>query len=162
MIDVDFNSDNLWGLYTALSMRDRARIFRSAMRRSANELKAEAFKNLVKAVHVRDRAAMRKTIWTKIYTRTAGFRVSVAGNNHCYPSRMKNRKGNVRELPLARWLEDGTQESRRTGKGYLRGQLPAIGFLGEAAEQLRESTTSRLQSNLMTYIEKEARKYGCI
>lgn len=162
MIDVNFDNTNLWGLMGALKMRDRIRLFKGALHRSANELKNEAARILMSEVNVRDRSAMRKTIWTKVYTHTAGFRVSVAGNNHLYPSRMRNRKGGVRMLPLGRWLETGTTENRETGKGYFRGQLPSIGFLAKAQANIGDRVNENLRANIVTVMTREAKKYGCL
>ena len=163
MIDVDYDDKNLWGLVQALSMRDRVRIFRGAMRKSANDLKRLAGDILIRDLkNVRDRSALKKTIWTKVYTRTAGFRVTVAGNAHLYPSRMRNKSNEVRELPLGRWLEEGATDRKTRKGGYARGSLPAIKFLGRANEQLEPRISEMLEEHYFEYVTKEAKKYGCI
>lgn len=162
MIDVDFNADNLWGFTQAMSPRDRVRLMKGAMRDAANDIKHRAADIMMSRLkEVRNRAALKRTIWTKIYDRSSGFRVTVAGNSHGYPSRMVNKQGGVRDLPLGRWLEAGTGE-RSTSKGYARGMLPAIGFLGQAVEELEESTSERLGDHFIERVKKEASKYGCI
>lgn len=162
MIDVEYDASNFWGMTQAMGIRDRVRMMKSAMRASAGDIKRRAGEILISELSsVRNPAAMKKTIWTKVYDRTAGFRVSVAGNNHCYPSRMSTRKGTVRELPLGRWLEDGTG-MRSTGKGYTRGTLPAIGFLGRADSELQSSVSSRIEDHFIEQQKKIAKKYGCI
>lgn len=155
MLEVDFNADNLWGLARAMSNRRRVAAMKSAMRRSANSLKGRAGEILLSRLRsVRDREAMKKTIWTKVYDRIAGLRVTVAGNRHPYPARQ-------RELPLGRWLEEGTG-NRQTGKRYARGVLPAFGFLGQANAEMGGSMSDDLQQRFLDEITKTAKQYGCI
>lgn len=162
MIDIDCDYSNLWGMTQAMGIRDRVRMMKSAMRASANDIKRRAGEILISELaSVRDKAAMKKTIWTKVYDRTAGFRVSVAGNSHCYPSRMSTRTGRVRELTLGRWLEEGTAE-RRTNRGYSRGMLPAIGFLGRADAEMQTTINDRIEDHFIEQQMKIAKKYGCI
>lgn len=146
----------------AMGVKERVRVMKAAMRRSANELKARAGDILIGSLaHVANRTAMKRTIWTKVYDRSTMFRVTVAGNAHCYPSRMKNRQGNVRELPLGRWLEEGT-DGRETSKGYTRGALPRVGFLSAANEEMEATISRRLEENFIHEMEKIAKNYGCI
>lgn len=182
MIELDYDDRNLWGLVSALTMQERTKIFKGVMRRGANDVKRRAYQILIgKLGTVRDRAAMRKTIWTKVYTRTAGFRVAVAGNGHPYPSlpRTKASRALIKEarkdkvngkakvqkaaryVPLARWLETGTKP-RATKKGYARGSLPAINFLGQAIKELEPRISDQLEDHFLEYMQKEAKKYGCI
>ena len=165
MIDVDFNADNLWGMLQAMRPAERVRLMKAAMRRSARDVKDRAFELLVSRLrHVSNRTALKKTIWTKVYDRTAGFRVTVAGNAHTYPSRMRNSSGEVRELPLARWLEDGAglTAGRTTAKGYARGKLPALRFMKQAKEEMGPVISGRLEDNFEELMIRLARKYGCI
>lgn len=149
----------LFGLIRQLDSKERAKLMRGTMRSCANKLKAQAFKNLADAVHIRDRRAMRKTIWTKVYKRVAGFRVTTAGNKHLYPSRMKNKQGATRDVPLARWLENGTfTRSTRKG-GHNRGFLPAVGFLRKASDSMAPGMVSTIEGELIKKLQKKAKEY---
>lgn len=161
MIDFEYDERNIWGLVSALSMRDRVRVFKNAMRRSANEIKKRAGDILLSRLTVSKPSVMRKGVWTKVYDRTAGFRVAVAGNKHCYPSHTRTIHG-VRELPLARWYETGTEHRSTRYKGYARGALQPIGFLKQAVEELEPGINDRIEDNFFEYMMKEARKYGCV
>lgn len=161
MIDCDFDASNYWGLIQAMRPSERMKVMRGSLRSTARTLKRRAEDILLSRLgHVRNRAAMRRTIWTKVYDRTAGFRVTVAGNAHCYPARQ-------RELPLARWLEEGTAE-RRTSKfrgSYLRlrrGQLRPVKFLAEANSQMEGRISAELSDKLIQETHKIAKRYGCV
>jgi hypothetical protein len=162
MIDVNCNADNFWGMIQAMKPSERKRVMKSAMRRSATMLKDRAAEILLSRLSsVRNRSAMKKTIWTKVYDRTAGFRVSVAGNSHLYPSRMRTKTGGMRALPLGRWLEEGTK-NRATSKGYARGSLPALKFMRQAKEGKEPKISEDLENNFMMEMQRIAKKYGCI
>lgn len=162
MIDFDVNADNFWGLVQAMSYKERMKHMRRAFAAGAKRLQRRAGDLLIADLKgVRDSSAMRKTIWTKVYNRIGGFRVTVAGNNHPYPSRMKNRGGSVRKLPLARWMEEGTA-GRATKGGHNRGGLRPYKFLARANSQLAANVGDNLEKDFMTALEKTAKKYGCI
>ncbi|MDE7402012.1 MAG: hypothetical protein K2M87_01220 [Muribaculaceae bacterium] len=162
MIDINVDHERLDALFRAMTPRERARGMRSVIRKCATQLKARAGEILVSKVNTRDRSALKKTIWTKVYDRSIiGFRVTVAGNNHLYPSRMKNSRGDVRELPLGRWLESGTAD-RTTSRRGGRGALPAIGFMKQANDEMEAGMTARIEENFTTVMTRIAKKYGCI
>lgn len=163
MIDAEIDSSQFWGLLQAMDGKARVRVMRATLRRAANDLKGRAFDVLTgKLRSLRNRTAMRKTIWTKVYDRTPGFRVTVAGNAHTYPSRMTAKGGATRELPLARWLEDGTgQRTTRTG-GHARGSLPALKFLETANAGLKDRITDMLEEKFIGEMTRIAKNYGCI
>ncbi len=155
MIDVDVDAANFWGLLQAMDQKARVRVMRSTLRRAANDLKGRAFDVLTgKLRSLRNRTAMRKTIWTKVYSRTVGFRVTVAGNARPYPARQ-------RDLPLSRWLEDGTG-TRQTKKGYARGTLPPLKFLETANRSTEGRVTDMLEEKFIEEMTRIARNYGCI
>lgn len=183
MIDFNYDDSNFWGLYNAMLMKDRVQIFRNVMRQGANDIKRRAYQILIgKLGSVRDPAAMRKTIWTKVYSRTAGFTVSVAGNSHPYPSLPRAKASRtlikeagkdkengkakvekaVRNVPLARWLEDGTGPRTTKHGGYARGMLPAIGFLEQASKELESTISDHIEDHFFETMMKKAKKYGCI
>lgn len=167
MIDYDYNDRNLWAFIHAMSLKERTKVLRSTFRRSANEIKRRAGEILLtKLRDVRDPKAMKRMIWTKVYTKTAGFRVTVAGDRYYYPSRMKNKQGGVRELPLARWIATGTpmpgKPERRTDRGYYRGELPQIDFLGQARNELEARVMDEIEDRFLEQAMREAQKYGCI
>lgn len=157
MSDFKYDDSNLRKLINELGMKRTARALRTSLARQANSLKSHAARILfTKLNHVSNRTAMRKTIWTKLYKGVVGFRVTVAGNSHPYPTK-------PRAVPLGRWLEDGTsgRTSKRNGAGVNRGDLRRYGFLAQAVEEKESSISSELETRFMDQIKKTAVKYGC-
>lgn len=155
MIDVDVDASKLWGLCSAMSYRDRMRSMKRAFAAGANRIKRRAGEILVSELgEVRDPKAMKKTVWTKVYSRVGGFRVTVAGNTHPYPAKQ-------RRLPLGRWMEEGT-DGRDTKSRGPRGKLGAVKFLAKANDELKGSVSANLEKDFMEQLTKTARKYGCI
>lgn len=163
MTDFNYDDSNLRKLIDELGMKRTARALKTAMHRQANALKSHAARILfTKLNHVSNRAAMRKTIWTQVYRGVVGFRVTVAGNDHPYPTK-------PRAVPLGRWLEDGTSErtSVRTNQrtvlhyGANRGTLPRLGFLDQAVQEKEGSISAELEARFLDQIKKTAVKYGC-
>ena len=161
----DFNVDTrrFDELMAKLTPRERAKLVRSALRKAAGRIKNRAAQILLQNLrHVAHRGALRAGIWTRVYKSTPGFQVTTAGRKHYYPSRMTHSLGGTREIPLALWLETGSfdQDPRRTRKGgYLRGSLPGIGFLEKAETEMSPGTISYIEEQLVTKIEKMAKKY---
>lgn len=161
MIDFDFDDRNLWGMVQAMSPKERVRLMKGAMRASARTIKRRAESLLLDRLdHVSNPTAMKRTIWTRVYNQVAGFRVTVAGSTHCYPAKQ-------RELPLGRWLEDGTGERFTRGtalrrKKSRRGRLGAVRFLADAGAELEGSISSDLCENFKKQMIRVAKKYGCI
>ena len=82
---VDFRVDTtrLEKLIASLTPRRRAALLRSAMRRPRRDIKKRAEAIMLSGVgHVRDRRALRKGIWTRVYKRTPGFQVTEIGRAH--------------------------------------------------------------------------------
>lgn len=161
----DFNVDTrrFDELMAKLTPRERAKLVRSALRRAAGRIKNRAAQILLQNLReVRHRGAMRAGIWTRVYKTIPGFQVAMVNPPKYYPSRMTNSLGGTREIPLALWLETGSfdQDPRRTRKGgYLRGSLPGIGFLEKAETEMSPGTISYIEDQLVTKIEKMAKKY---
>lgn len=157
MTDFVYDDSNLRQLIRELGPRLTARALKTSMVRQANTLKSHAARILFsKLKHVGNRGAMRKTIWTKVYKGVPGFRVTVAGNFHPYPTK-------PRAVPLGRWLETGTalRSSKRNGNGANRGSLPQFGFLAQAVEEQEGNISAELEKRFMDQIKKTAVKYGC-
>lgn len=155
------DTSRLDALIRQLSPRQLASLQRRGMLRAANDIKKRAVQILFRHLrHVRSRKDMRKSIWTYAYRGVPGFRVTVAGNRHLYPSRMRSG-GGVRELPLGRWLETGTykKDPRKTRKGYTRGTLPAIEYLAQAEQELEPTTIARIEQYTVAQLERIAKKY---
>ena len=162
----DFRVDTtrLEKLIASLTPRRPAALLRSAMRRPARDIKKRAEAIMLSGVgHVRDRRALRKGIWTRVYKRTPGFQVTVAsrkpGDVNHYPSRMRSGAG-ARMLPVALWLEGGTADRVTRKGGYARGGLRAIGFLTQAKQETEASTVRRIEEETVKRLEKLAQRYG--
>lgn len=169
----DFNVDTrrLFALLGKLSQKERTRMLKNAMRRSSTDIKKHAQGILLQSLrHLSNRTSMKRGIWTKVYTSSPGFLVTVAGNKHCYTpldirkvtdsdGRKRTVKKKKRSVPLARWLETGT-DARTTRKGgYTRGTLQSIGFLEETLDQKAPRTVAYLEDEIINQIKKTAKKY---
>ena len=157
--DLAVDTRKLYGLLQAMTPHERLRHAKRALSAAARALKKRAEENLLGSLkHVSNRTSMRSTIWTKIYQGGTGFRVTVAGNSHPYHARQ-------RDLPLGRWLEDGTTQRDTKGgkrKAQRTGALDSIGFLGRAVEELGPGIENNLEEFLLDELAKTAKKYGCI
>lgn len=161
MKDYSFKADNLYGFFSELRPKERVSMLRSAIRRSAKKLKKEAENQLFLAVKSSKPETLRKGVWVDVYTRTAGFRVSVAGKKGLTPRR------DGRMVPLMVWLEDGTTPERKTRSykgraGSLnRGGLSAKLFLAKAAQATEQGISADIQNEFLTVLANKAKKYGC-
>lgn len=153
---------NLMKIVEEMKPKARVRLLESVMRKQANTISKRAFDILKSRVKkISNKRALKKTIWTKVYHRVPGFLVSVYPNKKAmYPSRMKIR-GRVREIPLSTFLEKGSSEPRKTrGKEYNRGELEALHFLRDAADELEPTVITRVETELINRLKKRAQKYG--
>lgn len=162
--DLEFEASKLYGFYDALSQKKQVSLLKSAIRRCAKKLKAAAEQELFTSVNSTRPTALKKGIWVDVYSRTAGFRVSVAGKKGMTPYRGKERK-----VPLLIWLEDGTTSDRKTrqfkGNTHIHANRGGISkprlFLKKAEDRMRSSISDELETEFLTVVRREAKKYGC-
>lgn len=157
-ITVDMS--RLYRLIREIGPKERRKLLRGSLKASANKLKKRAFEILKpKLKTIRNPRALKREIRTKVYKRITGFGVSVAGNKNLYPSRMKNRRGEVREVPLARWLEAGTYTRKTRDKGYGRGFINAYKFMQQAEREMAPGLIRTIETEVIKKLQKKAKEY---
>lgn len=161
-----YDDDNLVAMFGKLDEKARRQALRGGMRRVSNKVRKDAQSGMASSVKG-STPGLRRSIWSKVYSRVAGFKVSV------YPVR-GTKKGYyrssspARDLPIARWLELGTKERRRGSiKGGRRhggrtGRIMAYRFMERAERKVAGSVSKEMQDEVRGYVLKVAKKYGCM
>jgi hypothetical protein len=161
-----YDDDNLVAMFGKLDEKARRQAVRGGMRRASNKVRKAAQAGMASSVKG-STPGLRRSVWSKVYSRVAGFKVSV------YPVR-GTKKGYyrssspARDLPVARWLDLGTKERRRGSiKGGRRhggrtGKLRPYAFMESTERKVAGSVSKEMQDEMRGYVIKTAKRYGCM
>lgn len=172
MAAVEYNDTNLQRLFTELEPKRRSQALRGGFRKAANDVRKKAVANLRSSIHT-DKD-LEKGIRALVFKRSAGFRVTIgtkkAGKNGKGESGMHvNRQG--LKKPVLIWAELGTKErSTKNGGGkratryraaHRTGSMRQYGFMAKTREQVRDTVTADLHTQVADNVKRVAEKYGC-
>lgn len=161
-----YDDDNLVVMFGRLDEKARRQALRGGMRRVSARVRKAAQSGMAFAVKG-STPGLRRSIWAKVYSKVAGFKVSV------YPVR-GTKKGYYRgsrasrDLPVARWLDLGTKERRlgfvRGGRkgGGRTGRIMAYQFMENTERKVAGYVSREMQDEVRGYVIKTAKKYGCL
>lgn len=153
--EITYDDTELQRLFSALSVKQREKVFKLAFSRQATKVRRIAVSAL-KSTGLHNAAVLSKGIRSELARKSVGFRVTAQ------PAKKKgyhrNRQGRLK--PVLLWAELGTVDREKRKTGAATGHMRAYGFMAKA-----EANTGAIQEELRQEIERNiittARKYGC-
>lgn len=153
--EITYDDTELQRLFSALSVKQREKVFKSAFSRQASKVRRIAVSAL-KSSGLHNVAALSKGIRTEVARKSVGFRVTAK------PAKKKgyhrNRQGRLK--PVLLWAELGTVDREKRKTGAATGHMKAYGFMAQA-----KASCGSVQEELRGQIERSiittARRYGC-
>lgn len=172
-----YDDSRLRRFYAELAPRERRRALRGAFRRCGAMVRKVAQANL-RATGLSHADRMGRALRTVVFRRVAGFRVSAAWRKASRSGKGErgmhvNRYGLSK--PVLAWAETGTDVRRvkRKGSGRFliggrwrragreRGRMKRYGYLAKTERQVEGQVTERLRQEVVSHVEKLAKKHGC-
>ncbi len=178
MAQSSYDDTQLQKLFDEMEPKRRAQALRGAFRKEANQVRKNALTTL-RSTGIHTSSEMEKGIRASVYTRTAGFRVTIGtkvkqvksykdiGGGLSVEEKRKrvlgwhiNRRNQA--LPILIWAESGDTQ-RQTRSGAYRGSMMGseAHFFTRAFEQSKDSVTDDIHMATRTEIERVAKRYGC-
>lgn len=167
----DVDMTRLYRMIDEMEPLTLARTLKGMMKKEANTLRKRSLEILLPKLSgpPRDLEAFKRMTWAAPYKKEPGFVVSVFPlKSRLYPSRMENKRGETRYLPLGLWLEKGTY-SRKTRITYSfkpqywaeksRGFMVGKHALGEAEQQQREQIINRIEEDAIVRLKRRVKRY---
>lgn len=170
-MSVSFNDIELAQFFGQLNLRERLRMLRGVYRREARRVRAVAVSNLrATGLRVRgNRADWEKGIYTEVYTRAAGFKVSIFGQRNGRRGMHLNRAGLTK--PVLTFFEKGTaarhtKSASRFGarqrRGHATGRVRRYAFMRKAGQQVAASVSNNIRTELRANMQRIAQRHGFI
>lgn len=162
-----YDDTRLMQMFSELEPKQRNRALRNGFRAAARTVRKLAIANL-RASGLRSNRDVEKGIRCLVYRKVAGFRVTVGTKRSkrtdystmsAGEAKALRRKKRLSVVPL--WAETGT-ERRETKKGQRRGGTRQYDYMTKTKAAAASTVEPVLKQNIVDYVEKTARKYGCI
>lgn len=168
---LNYDDENLQRLFAEMDAKHRLKALKGAFRREANQVRKTAINNLRGSI--RSDRDLESGVRAVVYKRTAGFRVTTGtkkaskagGKEYGFH---KNRQG--LKKPILIWAEEGTEQRKtktatkvfvRSRKGHSTGRMKRYGFMRQTRDDVGDTVTNNLHNELISSVEKVAKKYGC-
>ena len=168
---LNYDDENLQRLFAEMDAKHRLKALKGAFRREANQVRKTAINNLRGSI--RSDRDLESGVRAVVYKRTAGFRVTIGtkkaskagGKEYGFH---KNRQG--LKKPILIWAEEGTEQRKtktatkvfvRSRKGHSTGRMKRYGSMRQTRDDVGDTVTNNLHNELISSVEKVAKKYGC-
>jgi hypothetical protein len=169
--ELSYDDDNLQRLFAEMDTKQRLQALKGAFRREANQVRKTAINNLRGSI--RSDRDLESGVRAVVFKRKAGFRVTIGtkkaskagGKEYGFH---KNRQG--LKKPILIWAEEGTEQRKtktatkifvRSRKGHNTGRMKRYGFMRQTRDDVGETVTQNLHTELTKSVERIAKKYGC-
>jgi hypothetical protein len=175
---VTYTDRQLRQLFDELEPKRRLQTLKSAFRREANSVRRTAIQNLRASTNLHGSQLhvtrdMEQSIRAVVFKKIAGFRVTIGTKRANKYGKGElgmhiNRRG--LKKPINIWAEIGTNEryTRSRSKVYVRsrashptGRMKRYGYLRKTRDQVSDTVTDNLRSELVNSTIKASKKYGC-
>lgn len=165
MAVLSFDDSNFQKLYAEMDPKRRLQALRGGFRREANKVRRAAISNLRNS-GLQSNRNLEKGIWSKVF-RYSGFSVRITTTDKGKGFYTTKKQG---PRPVLRWAESGTKERHtksktrffvRTRKGHPTGRMRRYAFMTKTRRETVNSVTEDLHNEVLTSVEKIAKKYGC-